>query len=138
MAQIVTAGDLLDGHAVLDIECLDRVYLNGYVPKLQAGGQVVTFLHGHLGKPIASPALIEQIGTIPPGGGAFARPTASRWSSSARRPQDRRDAPAAGAAGPHGRSGVAAVGWAQEFQQVWDARKRDTDPGRRRSIPCQG
>ena len=24
---------------------------------------------------------------------------------------------------------MAAVGWAQEFQQVWKARKRDTDPG---------
>ena len=27
------------------------------------GGQVVTFLHAHLGMPIASPAVIEQIGT---------------------------------------------------------------------------
>ena len=25
---IVTAGELLDGHSVLDIECLDRIYLN--------------------------------------------------------------------------------------------------------------
>jgi hypothetical protein len=23
---------------------------------------------------------------------------------------------------------VVAIGWAQEFQLVWDARKRDTDP----------
>ena len=29
---------------------------------LQVGGQVVTFLHAHLGMPIASPAVIEQIG----------------------------------------------------------------------------
>jgi hypothetical protein len=28
MARIVTAGELLDGHTVLDIECLDRIYLN--------------------------------------------------------------------------------------------------------------
>ena len=28
MAHVVTAGELLDGHTVLDIECLDRVYLN--------------------------------------------------------------------------------------------------------------
>ena len=26
MARVVTAGELVDGHAVLDIECLDRVY----------------------------------------------------------------------------------------------------------------
>jgi len=32
MARVVTAGELLDGHTVLDIECLDRIYLNAYVP----------------------------------------------------------------------------------------------------------
>jgi hypothetical protein len=29
-----------------------------------------------------------------------------------------------------GRLGVVAIGWAQEFRLVWDARKRDTDPSR--------
>ena len=33
------------------------------MPKLQVGGQVVTFLHDHCGMPIASPAVFEQIGT---------------------------------------------------------------------------
>src|SRR5690348_5093819 len=32
MAHVVTAGELLDGYSVLDIECLDRIYLNAYVP----------------------------------------------------------------------------------------------------------
>jgi hypothetical protein len=36
--------DLLDGHVVLDLECLDRIYCNAYVPNLQVGGQVVSFL----------------------------------------------------------------------------------------------
>jgi hypothetical protein len=63
MAHIVTAGELLDGHSVLDIECLDRIYLNAYVPTLQSSGQVVAFMTQHLGKPIPSPALMEQIGT---------------------------------------------------------------------------
>ena len=62
MAEVVNVNDVLDGHVVLDLECLDRVYLNGYVPKLQVGGQVVTFLTEHLGKPVASPALFKQIG----------------------------------------------------------------------------
>ena len=44
VAEAVNINDVLDGHVVLDLECLDRVYLNGYVPKLQVGGQVVTFL----------------------------------------------------------------------------------------------
>jgi hypothetical protein len=55
MARIVTAGELLDGHTVLDIECLDRIYLNAYVPVLQSSGQVVAFMTQHLGKPIPSP-----------------------------------------------------------------------------------
>src|ERR1700683_1613938 len=63
MAHIVTAGDLLDGHSVLDIECLDRIYLNAYVPILQSSGQVVAFMTQHLGMPIPSPALMEKIST---------------------------------------------------------------------------
>src|SRR6202167_6645180 len=63
MMHIVTAGELIDRHAVLDIECLDRIYLNAYVPILQSSGQVVAFMTQHLGKPIPSPALMEQIGT---------------------------------------------------------------------------
>ena len=49
MAATVTVNDVLDGHVVLDLECLDRIYLNGYVPNLQVGGQVVSFLTQHLG-----------------------------------------------------------------------------------------
>ena len=50
MTHIATAGELLDGHTVLDIQCLDRVYLNAYVPILQSSGQVVAFMTQHLGK----------------------------------------------------------------------------------------
>ena len=42
-ASVVTVNDLLDGQVSLDVECLDRVYLNLYVPTLQVGGQVVSF-----------------------------------------------------------------------------------------------
>ena len=58
----VTVNDILDGHMGLDLECLDRVYLNAYVPNLQVGGQVVSFLTAHLGFPIPSPAIFDQIG----------------------------------------------------------------------------
>ncbi len=63
MSHVVTVPELLDGHTVLDIECPDRIYLNGYVPTLQVGGQVLTFLRGHPGMPVASPAVFEKIGT---------------------------------------------------------------------------
>src|SRR5512144_1642036 len=59
---VASVPDLLDGQVGLDLECLDRVYLNGYVPNLQVGGQVVTFLTRHLGNPIPSPALFTRIG----------------------------------------------------------------------------
>ena len=71
MAATVTVNDVLDGHVGLDMECLDRIYLNGYVPNLQVGGQVVSFLTQHLGNPIPSPAILEKIGT------AFRRAVAS-------------------------------------------------------------
>ena len=44
MAAVVNVNDLLDGHVSLDLECLDRIYLNAYVPNLQVSGQVITFL----------------------------------------------------------------------------------------------
>jgi hypothetical protein len=44
-ARPVTLADILDGHAVLDIERLDRIYLNGYVRGMMSGGQVAGFLH---------------------------------------------------------------------------------------------
>ena len=63
MAAVVTVNDVLDGHVGLDVECLDRIYLNGYVPNLQVGGQVVSFMTAHLGNPIPSPEIMEKIGT---------------------------------------------------------------------------
>ena len=72
MARVLTVNDALDGHVVLDIECLDRIYLNAYVPILQSSGQVVAFMTQHLGMPIPSPALMEKISTRRPP--AMARP----------------------------------------------------------------
>src|SRR4051812_47608662 len=59
----LTVNDLLEGHVGLDVESLDRVYLNGYVPTLQVGGQVVSFMTQHLKYPIPSPAIMERMGT---------------------------------------------------------------------------
>jgi len=60
--RVVGVNDILDGHVGLDLECFDRIYLNGWVPNLQVPGQVVSFLTGHLGFPIPSPAVLERIG----------------------------------------------------------------------------
>lgn len=53
--------ELLSQHVTLEVECLDRLYLNGYIPTLQTGGQLVRFLVEHRGKPIPSPVLLKQI-----------------------------------------------------------------------------
>jgi len=51
---VVTAADMVAGHVVLDVSCLDRLYLNGFVARLQTPGGVVYFFHDHRGKPIGS------------------------------------------------------------------------------------
>src|SRR5436309_15730445 len=62
MARVLTVNDVLDGHVTLDIECLDRIYLNAYVPIVQTSAQVVAVLSGHLGFPFPSPVLFRQLG----------------------------------------------------------------------------
>lgn len=37
--RVLTVNDILDGHGGLDLECFDRIYLNGWVPTLQVPGQ---------------------------------------------------------------------------------------------------
>ena len=61
-AGVVNINDVLDGHLALEVECVDRLLLNAYVPNLQVGGQVARFITGHLGKPIASAAVLGAIG----------------------------------------------------------------------------
>ena len=61
-ASAVTVNDVLDGHKLLEIDCVDRVYLTLSVPSLVVGGQVVNFLTDHEHNPIPSPALLERRG----------------------------------------------------------------------------
>lgn len=51
--------EILKDHVTLDIECIDRIYLNGYIPTLQMGGQLVKFMQQR-GYGIPSPALLRQ------------------------------------------------------------------------------
>ena len=127
----VTAAEMVAGHVSLDVSCLDRLYLNGYVAKLQTPGGVVYFFHHHRGKPIVSPALFEPIGEkfrrdIRDWAQANGIPLI-RFAAGERKAEVM--APYLEAAAMAGRSQVVAVGCAQEFQLVWTARKRATDPG---------
>jgi hypothetical protein len=119
VTRLVTTNDILDGHVTLDIECLDRIYLNGYVPNLQVGGQVVQYL-AKRGFPIPSPVVVGRIGD------RF-RDAVRRFAALNHIPVvrfvkgDRKIAVMTRylrAQAATGRSGVAAVGVAQEFQRV--------------------
>jgi len=116
---LINVHDILVGHVTLDVECLDRIYLNGYVPNLQVGGQVVQYLRAR-GFPIPSPAVIERMGL------RF-RDAVHTFAIANHIPvvrfgkHDRKITvmePYVARQAATGRSGVAAIGVAQEFQRV--------------------
>ena len=53
-----SAAEVLARHVVFELECIDRVYCNLYVPKLQRELGVASFIREHLGKPVASTAVL--------------------------------------------------------------------------------
>ena len=137
MVSVANINDVLEGHVTLEIECVDRLYLNAYVPNLQVGGQVVRFQCGHLGYQIPSTALFGRIGNrfraevkqfaaerkipILP----LKKPDRTRWDDRKLdhvRPHLER-------AEREGRVGVIAIVACQEFQWVFAARNRSKKPG---------
>ena len=136
MTAVVNVNDVLDGHVALEVECVDRLYLNAYVPNLQVGGQVVSFFTRHRGEPIPSPALMERNGNrFRREVKAFAeqhavpilhlkRPDRSRWDD--RKLDHVR--PYLEAAERTGRHGVVAIVSTQEFQRVFTGRDRSDKP----------
>ena len=55
-----SAADVLACHVLFELECIDRIYCNLYVPKLQRDLGVVGFIREHLGKPVASTAVLAD------------------------------------------------------------------------------
>ena len=56
-----SVGEILRDHVTLELECIDWVYLNVYVPKLQYEGGVAGFLRKQRGARIASTALVKPM-----------------------------------------------------------------------------
>ena len=56
-----TVADVLTQHVTFEIECIDRMYLNVYQPKLQYAAGFVDYVHRRLGMPIASTAPLAKI-----------------------------------------------------------------------------
>jgi hypothetical protein len=56
-----SVADVLDEHVVFEVECIDRMYLNVYVPQLQHAGGLLGYVQRQLGLPIASTAPLAKI-----------------------------------------------------------------------------
>jgi len=57
----VTPKAILEDHVTLEVECIDRMYLNGYVPRLQTVGGVVNFFRKHRGEAMATGTRMSEI-----------------------------------------------------------------------------
>lgn len=142
----VTVNDVLDGQKLLEIDCLDRVYLTMSVPNLVVGGQVVSFLNQHEGMPVPSPALLERRGqTFRRAVMSFAEANGIPVISFTGKKEKTRPGVLADSPWPErkidqvmplmrtaaatGRSQVVAIGMAQEYQRVFTGSKSATDTG---------
>ena len=142
----VTVNEVLDGQKALEIDCPDRIYLTLSVPNLMVGGQVVSFLTQHEGKPVPSPALLERRGqTFRQAVESFAhannipvinftgKKDKNRPGVLADSPWPKRKIdqvmPLMRKAAAIGRSQVVAIGVAQEYQRVFTGSKSETGTG---------
>jgi hypothetical protein len=56
-----TVANVLSDHVVLEVECIDRLYVNVYQPRLQYPAGAAAFFVGHRGARFASSALMDPI-----------------------------------------------------------------------------
>ena len=116
--------DVLTDHVRLEIECIDRMYLNVFVPALQRTGQVAGFLMRHRGFPIASTALVapmtrQFVSDIHDFAAAHDVPLI-RFAKGQRKD----DVMAAHLAGFTGREGIVFIGVAQEKAHIFRTERR--------------
>jgi hypothetical protein len=56
-----SVADVLADHVTFEVESIDRMYLNVWVPRLAYGGGVSSFFVGHRGHYYASTALMDPM-----------------------------------------------------------------------------
>src|SRR5674476_374412 len=56
-----SVADVLNDHVVFEVDCIDRMYCNVYMPGLQDAAGLVGYVHQQLGMPIASTAPLAKI-----------------------------------------------------------------------------
>ena len=55
-----SVSEILKNHVTLEVESIDRMYLNVYVPQLQRELGVASFIKYHLGKPVPSTVVVAE------------------------------------------------------------------------------
>ncbi len=119
-----SAADVLSEHVAFEVECIDRMYLNVYVPQLQYATGLVSYIHRQLGMPVASTAALAPVTeAFTKAMRAFAADRQIPWVDFARG-QRKDDVAHEYLAGFTGTEGVLFIGRAQEKVPLFRTRKR--------------
>ena len=119
-----SVGDVLSEHVQFEVECIDRMYLNVYVPGLQYATGLVAYVHRQLGLPIASTAPLAKITEAFAGAvHRYARDHGVAWVDFVKG-QRKDDVMHEQLAGFTGTEGVVFIGRAQEKTALFRTEKR--------------
>ena len=125
-----SVADVLAEHVTFEVECIDRMYCNVYVPQLQYAAGLVGFVQRQLGLPIASTAPLAAItDRFSRRVHAFARVNNLTWVDFAKG-QRKDDVMAEHLASFSAAEGMVFVGRAQEKTPLFRTEKRRTADGR--------
>jgi hypothetical protein len=121
---VPNVAEIIKDHVTLEVRCIDRLYLNAYVPRLQSSGGVVDCLVRACGQKIASPAVFGQITkAFTTGLRAWADAHGIRWVEF--RKGERKDTVVQRYRDRFGKPhGIVLIGVAQERASTWSATKQ--------------
>ena len=121
--------EVIADHVVFTIECIDRLYLNVYQPKLQYATGLVGYIRGHLGLPIPSTAVLaDKTRRFDQGVHQFAKDHHVDWVDF-KKGQRKDDIMKDHLVGVAGCDQVLFVGRAQEKARLFRTEKRRRDDG---------
>jgi hypothetical protein len=124
-----TVAEVLSDHVVFEVECIDRMYLNVYVPQLQYATGLVSYIHRQLGMPVASTAALAPVSeAFSKAMRAFAADRQIPWVDFARG-QRKDDVAHEYLAAFTATEGVLFIGRAQEKVPLFRTRKRRREDG---------
>jgi hypothetical protein len=129
-----TVAEVIHHHVTLEVEGIDRMYLNVYQPQLQHERGVVSFFRFHRAQPVVSSALMEPISSaFVKNIETFVKENDIPLLTFAKK-QRKDDVAAEYLARANGREGVLFVGKAQEKVAVFRTEKR-TNPNSGKKYP---